>query len=263
MSRMPTGQYIPGDSLIHRLDARVKLISLSILTAAIILTNTILGYCSLAILTASLIVLAKVNFMHMLGFIKRLSVFFILIFLMNTLFFDSTQAICSWWIFNISAGGMLQGTNVVLRVVFLAIFSNVLMATTAPLEITFALKWLLHPLNYLRIPVEDLTMMISVAVQFIPTLIAEAEMIRNAQTARGAKFESARLREKAVSVMPLVIPIFLGAFKRADELSMAMEARGYRGGKNRTKKKRTPLHLPDILAVFVVAAICFVQAYVL
>ncbi|NLI91136.1 MAG: energy-coupling factor transporter transmembrane protein EcfT [Peptococcaceae bacterium] len=261
MNRMPIGQYIPGDSLIHHLDARVKLIAFILLISTIILTDSVPGYCSLMVLTAGLLFVSKVKLKTALGFIQSLFLFLMVIFVMNTLFFDSAQPICSWWIFHISLGGMAQGANVVLRVIFLMIFSSVLMATTAPMEAAFALKSLLRPLQYIRIPTEDLAIMISVAVQFIPVLMEETEMIRKAQTARGAKFESARLREKAASVMPLVIPIFLGAFRRADELSLAMEARGYRGGKNRTQNKQKPLRKQDILALLTAAAVCFIQAY--
>ena len=151
----------------------------------------------------------------------------------------------------------------VLKLILLMILFHILMSTTAPMKITAALVSLLRPLGWLRLPVADLALMISVALQFIPTLMEETEMIRMAQTARGARFDSPRLRDKAESIMPLVIPIFISAFKRADELALAMEARGYRGGRPQAPKTAGPLERCDFAAMLVVAAICGLQIFAL
>ena len=262
MSPLPIGTYIPGSSLLHRLDGRVKMLCLIALIAAIIYTSSIAGYGIMALLVSLLVLLSRLDLKTAFASIKRIIPFFLVIFLMNSLFYDQGRALCSWWIFHPSAAGAIMGLNVVLKLIFLMILFNILMSTTAPMKVTSALVSLLRPLGYIRIPVADLALMISVAIQFIPTLMEETEMIRKAQIARGARFESPRLREKAESIMPLVIPIFLSAFRRADELAMAMEARGYRGGKLRARKN-APLQKCDFAAIAVTATICLVQIFAL
>jgi energy-coupling factor transport system permease protein len=185
--------------------------------------------------------------------------FFLVILLMNTCFYSPEDAWFSYWIFNPSPTGLMQGIHVVLSVFLVLVISNVLTSTTSPMEITNALESLSSPLKYIGIPTEEIAMILSIAIQFIPTLSEEAESIRKAQMARGARFDSPRIKEKAEAVLPLVTPIFLAAFKRADELSLAMEARGYRTAAGRTKKKFNPPHVQDYAALALVVAICALQ----
>lgn len=184
---------------------------------------------------------------------------FLLVLLMNLCFFSPDDAWFSLWIFTPSPAGLAQGLNVVLRVLFILVFSNILTLTTAPLELTGAIELLLSPLRLLRIPVGQVAMILSVAIQFIPTLFEETDMIRKAQTARGAKFDSRRLLDKAGAVAPLAVPIFLSAFKRADELSLAMEARGYRAGLNRGGAASLHLSWRDAAAFIFCVLFCTVQ----
>lgn len=262
MNRMPSGQYIPNNSIIHRLDARIKIVGFIILLAAVIQTNSLPGYLFIFTFTGILTALSKIGFRAAVGSVKNLFLFFILIFLMNTVFYSSSSSLWTWWIFHMSLAGMKQGGNVVLHVILLIIYGNIMTGTTSPMEITSALAKLLEPVKYLRIPVDDVAMILSIAIQFIPTLLEETELIRKAQIARGAKFESKHLKDKALSMMPLVIPIFLTAFKRADELSLAMEARGYRGAGNRTKKSKKPLSRQDFVAAGVYVLICCTAIFV-
>ncbi len=259
MSRLPTGQYIYGESPIHLIDARAKLLSFILLIAAVVLASSFAGYAAVFCFTAALLWISRLPLGTALGAIRRLWLFFFVIFLMNAFFFEAENPIFSWWIFRLSYGGIAQGANVVLRVALLMALSSVLTCTTTPMDMTSALQSLMKPLKIIRVPVEDVAMIISVAIQFIPTLLEETDMIKKAQTARGARFESRSLRHKAECVIPLVIPIFISAFRRADELSTAMEARGYRGAKNRTKRKKEPLKARDLAALFISAAICAVQ----
>ena len=262
MNRLPIGIYIPGASLLHRLDARAKLLSLIALVVALIYTGSAAGYGIMTALTALLVFLARLDLRTAFASVRRVAPFFLVIFLMNTLFYDGGEALWSWWIFQPSAAGAIIGANVVLKLIFIMILFNILMSTTPPMKVTAALAALLQPLSYIGIPVSELALMISVAIQFIPTLMEETETIRKAQMARGAKFDSPRLRDKAQSAMPLVIPIFISAFRRADELATAMEARGYRGGKRRAAKN-TPLQGCDFAAMLVTTAICLVQIFAL
>ncbi len=259
MRGMPTGQYIPGNSILHQLNAWAKILCLFLLLAAIIATKSLWSYVLIMSATAGIVFASRLPLGLVLGSLRRLWLFFIIIFFMNVLFFDGENTIWSWWIFGLSFAGAKQGANVVLRVALLVVLSNALTCTTAPMDLTNALKSLMKPLKLIRVPVEDVAMIISVAIQFIPTLIEETDMIQKAQTARGARFESKKLTEKAASVLPLLVPMFLSAFRRADELSIAMEARGYRNARNRTIKEKEPLKVADITALTASAVICIIQ----
>ena len=201
--------------------------------------------------------------MTVLSPIRRLWVFFIVIFLMNALFFSAENPRFSWWIVSLSDEGMRQGARVMLNVCFIMVLGNVLTSTTTPIDMTAALSSLLKPLRLLRVPVEDVAMIICVAIQFVPTLLEEADLIKKAQTARGARFESSKLTERALSYLPLLIPIFLSAFRRADELSTAMEARGYRNAKNRTKRATKPFRNLDYTAIASCAVVFIMQFYII
>lgn len=237
MTALPAGQFYPSDSPVHRLDARAKLLCLLLLVAASVAVRAVLGYAVLAAATLYAIWLARLPLAATLGAIGRLWKFFLVIFVMNALFFDAAHPILQWWIFRLSAGGVLQGVRVVACVALVMAQSAILTATTRPVAITDALACLLKPLSLLGVPVADVAMIISVAIRFVPTLMEETELIKKAQTARGARFDSRRLTQKAAALIPLVVPIFLSAFRRADELSMAMESRGYRGARGRTHKR--------------------------
>lgn len=244
----------------HRLDARVKLSALIIAVVAVICTDSLPGYVLMIVFTAAVIALSRISAATALASVGRLYWFFVFILIMNTCFYGPEEAWFTFWIFSPSAQGFAQGCNVVFRVLLVLVLSNVMTSTTAPLEITNALESLIVPLKYIGLPTEQIAMIISVAIQFIPTLFEETDMIRKAQMARGAGFDSRKLSEKAAAIMPLAVPVFLAAFKRADELSQAMEARGYRGAKGRTKKKFSHLKWCDYCALAAAIALCAVQA---
>ena len=263
MMRLPTGMYQPGYSVIHSINAAVKIVCLMLLAAAIVATDTIPGYLAAITATAAIVYLAQVSAETALASVRRLTWFFVLIFLMNTCFYGPDDPWVSWWIFKPSLQGLVQGANIILRVVFILALSNILTTTTAPLRLTDGMERLLSPLRIVRIPTEQIAMIISVAIQFVPTIFEETDMIRKAQTARGARFDSRSYFEKAKAVMPLVIPIFLAAFKRADELSLAMEARGYRTDAVHIAKKHEKLGVEDWSALLVCTALCALEIVVL
>ncbi len=263
MTGLPTGMFIPGNSIIHKLDARIKLLSLITLLVAIVNTDSLVGYAVLIAAAAGIIAISGLTVKTAAGSVYRMYLFFILIFLMNACFYSAEKAWFSFWIIHPSPSGVLQGVNVVFRVLLVLIVSNVLTCTTSPMELTGALESLISPLRFVKIPTDQIAMIISVAIQFIPLLFEEADMIRKAQTARGATFDSQKLTEKAAAVMPLAIPIFLEAFRRADELSLAMEARGYSGKAKRTKKAAERLHPRDYAVMAAVLALCVLQTAIL
>lgn len=262
MNALPTGLYQPGTSLLHKLCPWVKMLCLLLLLVAVVTTQTLWGYLLCAALTAVLIAASRLRLVDVFSSVWRLRWFFLTIFLMNLCFFSQENPWVKWWIFSPSRQGLLQGTHVFVRVLLLLLLSNLLTATTSPLDMTDAFHVLLSPLGLIRIPVGQIAMILSVAVQFIPTLFEEADAIRKAQTARGARFDSRKLRHKAAAVLPLAVPIFLAAFKRADELSLAMEARGYRAGRGMSRKKQ-PLSWFDAAAFSLCAAICVLYVVLL
>lgn len=259
MSHPPMGMYQPGSSVIHRLHPGVKILALLILLVAVIETDSLLGYGVLLLFMAVCTALSGLAVKTVFAPVRQLLCFFLLIFLMNTCFYAPENAWFRLWIFQPSKEGMLQGIHVVARVFFMLVFSNLLTVTTAPLAMTGAFEGLLFPLRLIGVPVGQIAMILSVAIQFIPILFEETEMIRKAQMARGARFDSPRLFDKAKAALPLVIPIFLAAFKRADELSLAMEARGYRADLKPVKRRMERLSLTDGCALGVCIALCALQ----
>lgn len=240
MRGLPSGLYQPGHSLLHRLCPWSKLLCLLLLLCAVVTTKTLWGYLILVVLAAVLCACSRLPVGAVLGAVWRLKWFFVTILVMNLCFYSPQQPWFKWWILTPSQEGLMQGLHTVVRVVLLLIFSGLVTATTAPLAMTGAMEILLWPLSLVRIPVGQIAMILSVAVQFVPTLLEEADAIRKAQTARGAGFDSRRLRDRAGALAPLVVPVFLAAFKRADELSLAMEARGYRPNcSNKLPRQRT------------------------
>lgn len=259
MRTLPTGQFIQRNSLLHNLDARIKIICFIILIAAVIGASSIFGYSLVLVTIFILILISQLPISYAIGSIRKMCLFFLVIFMMNALFNNSGETLGSWWIFHLSIGGIKQGFSVVINVILIIVLGNLLTLTTSPTQVTSALESLIKPLKLIGIPTEDIAMIISVSIQFIPTLMEEAEIIKMAQIARGARFESKKLSERARSYIPLIIPIFISAFRRADELSQAMEARGYRNAKNRTKKKKKQIELQDYIALTICVSICIMQ----
>lgn len=247
------------DSIIHKLDARIKIINLFILISSIIISSSIKSYFFISLIILALVFISKIPFKNIFYSIKKLWMFFIVIILMNSLFYENGEFLVSFWIFRISKLGLWQGVKVILNIVIIMILSNILTGSTSPVKITDAIGSLLKPLKIFQIPIEDIAMIISIAIQFIPTLIDEVEVIKKAQISRGARFESKHITERAKSFLPLVIPIFISAFRRADELSIAMEARGYKNAKNRTPKNKKSLQKIDIIAILFCAIVFLIQ----
>lgn len=259
MNGLPSGIYLPGNSSLHRLNPCGKILVLLILVAAVVLTDRIAGYLILLALAGTAVLLSGLPAAAILSSLRRLLPFFLVILLMNLCFFSRENAWLQFWIFTPSPEGLRQGIHVTARVAFLLVFGNVLTATTAPLAMTDAIGRLLSPLRLLRIPTEQIAMILSVAIQFVPTLLEETDTIRKAQTARGARFDSKRLTEQAAAMPPLAVPIFLAAFRRADELSLAMEARGYRTDGAAAKPKQQPFAASDAIALLLCAGVCVIE----
>lgn len=260
MNLMPAGSYREGDSVLHKMDSFSKLFCTILLLVAVVLSDNVPGY---GLMMGILLVLVRISRLGVgtaLGGIRRMRFFFCVILLMNGAFFEAEHFWWKWWIFQFSAEGFLQGLQVVLRVAMAMVLGNLLVSATSPLELVGAMESLMYPLKYIGIPVRDVAMILGVAIQFIPTFSEEADMIRKAQTARGARFESRKLSEKAKSIVPLVVPVFLAAFRRADELALAMEARGYRRIKGKIRRRRRELSVADLVGLLLCTFLCCAEA---
>ena len=233
------GQYYPVDSLIHRLDPRTKLFGTMVFILSLFVANNIWGYLLGTIALAAVIVLTKVPVRFILKGLKAI-VILLLISVSFNLFLTPGRELVRFWIFKITWEGIRLAGFMAVRLIYLVVGSSLMTLTTTPNQLTDGLEKALSPLKYIKVPVHEIAMMMSIALRFIPILIEETDKIMKAQMARGADFEHGNLIQKAKNMVPLLVPLFVSAFRRANDLAMAMEARCYRGGEGRTKMK--PLH---------------------
>ncbi|MDO4542790.1 MAG: energy-coupling factor transporter transmembrane component T [Bacillota bacterium] len=263
MSRLPSGMYIPGNSFVYRIDSLTKFMVLIIFIVAVVCTDTLAGYGILTLEALILVAISRVPWRVAFEFVRRMYLFFVVIFIMNLCFYNATAPWLSLWFFTPSYEGLQQGINVIFRLIIILLVSNVVLTTTSPLEITNAISRIIKPLRLLGIPSDQVAMIVSISIQFIPTLLEEADTIKKAQTARGAKFDSTKLLDKAKAVIPLIVPVFVAGFKRADELSLAMEARGYRADAPRKSAKIGRFKLMDAVALVGAGILAGMQIYFL
>ena len=244
------GQYFPGDTVIHRLDPRTKLVGLVCYIVALFLAKSWCSYALMAAVLVTLAALAHIRPKTLLSGLKPL--IFIVIFTgVINLFYGSGEPLVQFWIFKITANGIRNAVFMVLRIMLLVCGTFLLTYTTSPLQLTDGLEKLFAPLKVIHFPVHELAMMMSIALRFIPTLIEETDKIMSAQKARGASFETGKLTERAKALIPLLVPLFVSAFRRADELATAMECRCYHGGEGRTRMKVLRFTRLDLIAFFV------------
>ena len=228
------GQYFPGNSLAHRLDPRTKLILTVVYIVALFCASFFVSY---GLVIALLLLSVKVSGVAPRALVKGLKpVLFIIAFTaVLNLFYTPGEPLVEFWIFTITKEGILTAFFMMLRITMLIMGTFLLTYTTSPIALTDGLESLMGPLKKLKVPVHELAMMMSIALRFIPTLIEETDKIMSAQKARGADFESGNLLQKAKALVPILVPLFISAFRRADELAVAMECRCYHGGEGRTK----------------------------
>ena len=233
------GQYYQTDSVIHRLDPRVKLVATLVFIVSLFAVNNFWGYLIAAIFLITMIRLSHVPFRYMVRGMKAIVFLLVMAGIFN-LFLTPGEAVVSFWKLQITKEGIKMALLMAARLCFLIIGSSIMTLTTTPNQLTDALENLLEPLKKIHVPVHEIAMMMSIALRFIPILLEETDKIMKAQIARGADFETGNLITRAKNLVPLLVPLFISAFRRANDLAMAMEARCYRGGEGRTKMK--PLH---------------------
>lgn len=230
------GQYYPIDSVIHRLDPRTKLFGTMVFIISLFLADSLLAYVLAAAAMAAVIRISKVPFSFMVRGLKSVLIL-LLISVSFNLFLTDGREIVHFWIFKITWEGLRLAGFMALRLIYLVVGSSVMTLTTTPNQLTDGLEKSLGFLKHVGVPVHEIAMMMSIALRFIPILVEETDKIMKAQMARGADFESGNLIQKAKAMIPLLVPLFISAFRRATDLAMAMEARCYRGGEGRTKMK--------------------------
>lgn len=241
------GQFFPGDSLLHRLDPRTKIVLLFFFLAAIFVFDSPLAYAALTAFTAALIAVSRVPPLLMLKALKPLSwiiAFTFVIHLVST----PGDAFFHVWLFDFTWQGAAKGFFIALRLALLILLSALLTYTTSPLALTDALETLMQPAKRVGVPAHEIAMMMTIALRFVPTLIEEADKIMKAQQARGADFTEGSVIERVKGFVPVLVPLFISAFRRADDLALAMEARCYRGGVGRTQMKALRISSIDYVA---------------
>ncbi len=231
------GQFFPGNSVIHRLDPRTKLICVIAYIVVLFLAVNWISYATVLVFLAFCIAISKVPFLSFVRGLKPL--LFILIFtaVMNLFFTKGETVIFHFWRITITKEGLIHAIFMLARILMLVMGTFLLTYTTSPISLTDGLESLLGPLKKIKVPVHELAMMMCIALRFIPTLIEETDKIMSAQKARGADFETGKLMQRIKALIPILVPLFVSAFRRADELATAMECRCYHGGEGRTKMK--------------------------
>ena len=246
------GQYYQTDSVIHRLDPRVKLVTTLCYIISLFIVDSIVGYVIAGLFLALIIKLSKVPVKFMVRGMKSI-LFLLIMAVVFNLFLTPGEVVVSIWKLHITKEGIALASMMAVRLVFLIMGSSIMTLTTTPNNLTDGLESLMKPLKVIKVPVHEIAMMMSIALRFIPILLEETDKIMKAQIARGADFESGNLIKKAKSMVPLLVPLFISAFRRANDLATAMEVRCYRGGDHRTKMKPLIYKKRDILAY---ASVC-------
>lgn len=256
------GQHFPGNSVVHRCDPRLKLVATVAYIVVLYSCGTAVGVALSVLLLAALYLLAKIPFKLILKSLKPIVPIIIFTSVINLFFITGEgDPLVSFWIFKIYAEGVSFAILMAVRVIALIAGTSLLTYTTSPVVLTDAIENLLRPLSKLHLPVHEFAIIMTIALRFIPTLIDETEKIMNAQKARGAQLDTGKLSERMRALVPILIPLFLSAFRRADELAMAMECRCYRGGEGRTRLKVLRLTRTDAMcALFCVVTFGIILA---
>ena len=244
------GQYFPGNSFIHRLDPRTKLICTIVYIAALFIAKSYITYGILLFILVVSVAISRIKPMALLKGLKPLAFIIIFTAILNLFYIKGGVELWSWWVLTITTKGIETAFFMVFRIMMLICGTFLLTYTTTPMALTDGIELLLNPFKKIHVPVHEFAMMMSIALRFIPTLIEEADKISNAQKARGADFETGKLTERAKALLPLLVPLFVSAFRRADELAIAMESRCYHGGEGRTRMKKLHMTTSDVVTIF-------------
>ena len=255
LENVTLGQYFPGNSPLHRLDPRTKIVCSIVLIVAIFAASTFWGYGAMLLFLAGSVALSRINVKFVVKGLKPIWVIILITFVMNLFLSAGGDVLFEWKFIHISKQGLVRAVQMAFRLALLICSTQLLTLTTSPIALTDGLERLMKPLQKIGFPAHELAMMMSIALRFIPTLIEETQKIIKAQTARGADFDSGNIVRRAKAMLPILVPLFVSAFRRADELALAMEARCYRGGQGRTRMKETRFGILDLWAALLTAGL--------
>lgn len=246
------GQYYPSESVLHRLDPRVKLLGTLAFVVSLFIINSFIGYAVATVFLITLIHISKVPLSFIIKGLKAI-ILLLLISVAFNLFLTKGEVIFQVWVIKITKEGIRLAVFLAIRLIYVIVGSSLMTLTTTPNDLTSGLEKSLHNLNKIRLPIHEMAMMMSIALRFIPILVDETDKIMKAQIARGADFESGNLLKRAKSLIPILIPLFISSFRRATDLATAMEARCYHGGEGRTKMKPLKYAKRDFVAYVLIA----------
>ena len=259
MKDVAIGRYVQGNSVLHRLDPRLKVVLFIVYMVTIFLASTPVKMLAALATVLFLALLSKISPMEILRSVRPIVFIMIFIFLINVLTIRSGEVLWSWWIIKITYGGLKKAVLMAFRLLLLIVATSIILSlTTTPLKLADALESLGSPLKVIKVPVNEMAMTISIALRFIPTLVEETDKIMKAQSSRGAEYDTGNVFQRAKGYVAVLVPLFVSAFKRADELAIAMDARCYQGGVGKTKLHPLKLKAWDIIWFFILVAVAFI-----
>ena len=254
MNNMIIGQYVPGGSVVHRLDPRTKITIIFFYVVFVFFANSIASYGVLTVFALASMFTTRIPIRFILKGLTPVWFLIIFTFILHLFVTKEGDVLFEFYFLKVYSGGVMQGIAISMRFFLLILVTSLLTLTTTPIEITDAVEDMLHPLKRIKFPVHELALMMSISLRFIPTLMQETEKISRAQASRGVDFKTGPVKERAKAIVPLLVPLFVSAFKRAEELAMAMEARGYHGGEGRTKLRELKIQQRDVF-IYILFAI--------
>lgn len=261
MDKIIFGRFLPGDTYVHKMDPRAKLLFIFGFIVIVFLANNTITYSILVGMTLFVMLLSRIKPSFLINGLKPVVFLIIFTFLLHLFFTREGDLLWEWGILKIYEGGLRQGIYISLRFAILVVMTSFLTLTTSPIAITDAIEILLNPLKKIKVPVHELALMMSISLRFIPTLMDETDKIMKAQMARGSDLSTGPIKDRIKAVVPLLVPLFVSAFKRAEDLATAMEVRGYKGGEGRTRYRQLAWHVRDTIALVALLALAGVLFY--
>ncbi|HEY4600464.1 MAG TPA: energy-coupling factor transporter transmembrane protein EcfT [Cerasibacillus sp.] len=246
MNSLVIGQYVPGNSVVHRLDPRTKITIIFFFVIIVFFANSFWSYFVLTLFGLTSMLASRVPIRFIMKGLMPVWFLIIFTFILHLFINKEGTLLIDWSFIKIYSSGVIQGIAISMRFFLLILITSLLTLTTTPIEITDAVEEMLHPLKRIKFPVHELALMMSISLRFIPTLVQETDKISKAQASRGVDFRTGPVKERIKAVVPLLVPLFVSAFKRAEELAMAMEARGYQGGEGRSKLRELKISKLDL-----------------
>ena len=261
MEKMIFGRYIPGDSFVHRLDSRSKLLFVFAFIIIVFLANNAITYSLLIAFTLVIILMSRIRLYFLINGLKPVIILMVFTFLLHILFTREGDIILEIGFLKVYEEGLKQGIFISIRFLVLVFMTSILTLTTSPISITDGIETLLNPLKKVKLPVHELALMMSISLRFIPTLMDETDKIMKAQMARGSDLSAGPLKDRIKAIVPLLVPLFVSAFKRAEDLATAMEVRGYRGGEGRTRYRQLKWDIGDTFALLSLVVMVVLLVY--